>query len=414
MRTDDNMPIAYQLDCLGLACSLGVGKQQVLSRLLEGDRSGIIQRTGYLQDPSVPIPVAEVAIDIESDAYKLPDSMGRYESRNNRLLMLAYEQIRTEAKSAIQQFGPERVAIVLGTSTSGVSETENAFTSRKATSMLPEGYDYHRQEFGDPAQFLAEFLGIEGPHYCISTACSSGAKVFGSARRLLETGRADAVIVGGVDSLCRLTINGFQALESISKEPCVPFEQARDGINIGEGAALFLMTRSVQIEPQELYLLGVGESSDAYHISAPHPEGVGAIAAMQAALRDAKLSPSDIAYINAHGTATQQNDLVESKAINQVFGADVPTCSTKGMLGHTLGAAGALEAAICWLLLSEYNAAACMPFQVISGLLDSELEPINLVTTPGIPLAEGAILSNSFAFGGSNAALVIGRGNYVR
>ena len=414
MTMDNSLPTGYELDCLGLVCALGNSKQQVLSRLLQGDRSGMVKRAGYLPDQSQSVPVAEVPIDILSDQYALPASMGHFESRNNRLLQLAYDQIRTDVASVPERFGSARVAIVLGTSTSGVTETEGAFAKKLDSSELPSGYDYHRQEFGDPAQFLAQLLGVEGPQYCVSTACSSGAKVFGSARRLLETNRADAVIVGGVDSLCRLTVNGFQALESISSEPCVPFEQARDGINIGEAAALFVMTKSSHIAPDKVYLLGVGESSDAHHISAPHPDGVGAISAMESALRQAKLQAADIAYINAHGTATQQNDLVESKAINRVFGSSVPTSSTKGMLGHTLGAAGALEAAICWLLLSEYNAAGRMPYQALSGPLDSELDPINVVTSPDMPLSEGAILSNSFAFGGSNAALVIGRGRYVR
>ena len=226
------------------------------------------------------------------------------------------------------------------------------------------------KSLGDPAAFLSEYFHIKGVSYCVSTACSSGAKVFGSARRLLETNRCDAVIVGGVDSLCQLTVNGFSSLDSVSKGRCAPFEQGRDGINIGEAAALFLMTKSQQPSSDEICFLGIGESSDAHHISAPHPEGVGAIAAMEQALADAQLDPADIAYINAHGTATPQNDLVESKAINTVLGEQVPTSSTKGMLGHTLGAAGAIEAAICWLLLSKYNPSNALPFQKLSGDID--------------------------------------------
>jgi 3-oxoacyl-[acyl-carrier-protein] synthase-1 len=240
--------------------------------------------------------------------------------------------------------------------------------------------------------------------YTISTACSSSAKAFASAARLFAAGFCDAAIVGGVDSLCLLTLNGFDALESLSPERCNPFSANRRGINIGEGACVFVVSR----RPSAIRLCGVGESSDGYHISAPDPSGRGAEAAIRAALADAGAHPGDVGYVNLHGTATPKNDEMESEVMARVFGLDVPCGSTKSLIGHTLGAAGAQELGLCWLLLGDVNAARRLPAHGWDGVRDSRVPPINLVGA-GASFEREVFVSNSFAFGGSNAALAIGR-----
>jgi 3-oxoacyl-[acyl-carrier-protein] synthase-1 len=252
---------------------------------------------------------------------------------------------------------------------------------------------------------LAACLNISGPVYTLSTACSSSGKAFASARRLLNLGLCDAVIVGGADSLCRLTLDGFAALESISTGYCKPFGLHRDGINIGEAASLFVLSR----QPGPVQLLGIGASSDAYHFSAPDPAGTAVVRAMQQALADAGKTPDQIDYLNLHGTATVLNDAMESKAVNTVFGSQLPVSSSKGMTGHTLGAAAALELGFCWLLLGDNETGALIP-NINDDEPDTGLAPLNLIQ-------RGAILgrrinvcqSNSFAFGGNNLSIVVAR-----
>ncbi|MDX1695871.1 MAG: beta-ketoacyl-[acyl-carrier-protein] synthase family protein [Ketobacteraceae bacterium] len=402
----------YHLSALGVVCALGYGKENVLEGLLKGDQSGLVPRAGLLPD-------REAYVGAVSDAFLadqvFPASLQPWDSRNNRLLLAAFQEIATEVEAAVQRFGRARIGIVLGTSTSGVEETEKALRLKEPQGHWPEGYDYARQEFGDPAAFLARYLGTGAPAYCISTACSSSAKAFGSAGRLLDTGLCDAVIVGGVDSLCQLTLNGFASLESLSRSYCAPFSKDRDGINIGEAAALFLMTRPPAGGGKGICVLGVGESSDAYHISAPHPEGQGAKSAMRSALQQAGITADQVAYINLHGTATPQNDAMESKAVLEVLGSGVAASSTKSLTGHTLGAAGALETAFCWLLLSDYNTRRCLPPQITRGEIDDSLPALNLVgiASPPGPLAQGVMMSNSFAFGGSNASVILATGQYL-
>ncbi|MGZ4960458.1 MAG: beta-ketoacyl synthase N-terminal-like domain-containing protein, partial [Methylomonas sp.] len=246
---------------------------------------------------------------------------------------------------------------------------------------------------------------IQGPAYTISTTCSSSANALASARRLLRLGVCDAVVVGGADALCGTTLQGFSSLAAVSSTHCNPFSKNRDGTIIGEGAALFLMSK----RPSPIALLGVGASSDAYHISAPRPDGSGAFLAMQAALQDAGLPPEEINYINLHGTATPQNDAMESRAVGRLFGGNTPCGSSKPVTGHCLGAAGAIEAGLCWLLLSELNLEKQLPPHLWDGEADPELEPLDFV-----PLANDGpnslqyCLSNSFSFGGNNVSLLIG------
>lgn len=403
----------YRLSAMGAICALGNDHQAILSGLLSGDQSGITRKQNLLLTGDVYVGAVP---DGKFADQQIPESLRCYDSRNNRLLLAAYQQIAPQVASVVAAVGSDRIGIVLGTSTSGVAESEQALALKHNSGNWPEGYHYGLQEFADPALFLADLLDLNGPAYSISTACSSSAKVFGSARRLIEAGLCDAVLVGGVDSLCRLTVNGFAALESIAKTYCSPFSEQRDGINIGEAAALFLVTAETSVVANDIYFLGMGESSDAHHISAPHPEGLGAAAAMEAALRDAQVAANDVAYINLHGTGTPQNDAMESKAVARVLGSQVPASSTKAITGHTLGAAGALEAAFGWLLLSDLNEDKQLPPQVTRGNIDTSLAPLNLVGQKNsqAALGKGVYMSNSFAFGGSNASLILAAGDFIK
>lgn len=394
----------YGLTALGLVNALGNNKNQVLENLLQGESPGMISEAGWI--PGVEVLTAQVQGTLASidhcENNNDEQEQQLHQSRNNQLLLSALKQIEQPVAQAIKRYGRDRVGIVIGSSTSGIAEGERALACETA----PTEYHYRQQEIGAPALFLAQQLNIESIAYTVSTACSSSTKAFASARNLLMMNICDAVIVGGADSLCKLTVNGFTALQSVSPSRCKPFSKNRDGITIGEGAALFLMEK----EPAAINLLGVGESADAHHISAPHPEGDGAAAAMQAALDDAGLQASDINYLNLHGTATIKNDEMESKAVNRVLGNHVACSSTKPLIGHTLGAAGASEIALCWLLLSQPSPTAMLPSQVWDGELDPELADIDLLTQDRTFEFDGPhrMMSNSFAFGGSNASIIIG------
>jgi 3-oxoacyl-[acyl-carrier-protein] synthase-1 len=388
------------LNALGLLCALGEGKQAVADALFAGDASGMRAEDDWVTGRRITVGAVRTA---------LPDMPAGFEpshSRNNQLLLAAARQIEPELRAAIARFGATRVGLVLGTSTSGIHEASQSIARFVREGELPPEYDYAQQEMAAPATFLADWLELTGPVYCQSTACTSSARALLSAHRLLQQGLCDAVICGGVDSLCRLTLNGFSALEAVSAEPCNPFSVNRHGINIGEGAALFLMTR----EASPIAFLGGGASSDAHHISAPHPEGLGARTAMEKALASACLDATDIDYLNLHGTATAHNDAMESQAVRGLFPAGVACSSTKPLTGHTLGAAGALEAAFCWLALSEHNRDGLLPPHLWDGQADPALAPLELVGAGDrLTRTEGRrLMSNSFAFGGNNVALILG------
>ncbi len=364
----------------GLISALGEGVDASAEALLAWQAKGSTPLTRHNQallDGRL-TPVGRV----EGELPAIPAALAPYASRNNQLLLAALAQIRHALGEALATFGPARVGLVLGTSTAGIGEAELAVAAARRGEAVPR------------------HLGLEGPAYTLSTACSSSARAFISGQRMLAAGLVDAVLVGGADSLCGLTLNGFDSLESLSGTLCQPFDNGRQGINIGEGAALFLLSR----QPAPLALLGVGESSDAWHISAPHPDGVGAEAAMGMALAQAGLTPEQVGYINLHGTATRLNDAMESQAVYRLFGDRVPCSSTKPLTGHVLGAAGAIEAALACLLLER--ALPLPPQRVMTG--DPALAPIRLVSGT-TPLATPRILSNSFAFGGNNVSLLFGK-----
>ncbi|MFB0711799.1 beta-ketoacyl-[acyl-carrier-protein] synthase family protein [Buttiauxella noackiae] len=383
------------LSAAGMVNALGNNLDEIAANLQANTAPGMGPDTdGWLQQ-------GECWVGrINGELPEIAPEMARYNSRNNRLLLAALAQIRPQVDDAIARYGNERVAVILGTSTSGLDEGDR-MVSGSHEGTPPASYYYGQQELGDPSRFLSDYLQLFGPALTISTACSSSARAIITGKRLIESGMVDAAIVGGADTLSRMPINGFNSLESLSDVRCKPFSAERNGITIGEAGALILLTK----EPGKVCLLGVGESSDAWHMSAPHPEGVGAIRAIEMALREAKLAATDIGYINMHGTATRLNDEIEAKVVNQLFGESVPASSTKHLTGHTLGAAGACEAVLCYLLLERDLLLPAQDFT--DAHQDMSLAACGLLTAPQ-PFLKPIILSNSFAFGGNNACLIFG------
>ena len=347
---------------------------------------------------------------VRAPLVNIPQQWGKYSCRNNALALTTYLQLEAKVQECISKFGAFRVGVVLGTSTSGIASTEQGLRVYRQTGAFPEEYDYSQHEMNSVSDFIAAYAGITGPTYTISTACSSSGKVFATGKALLEMGLCDAVLVGGADSLCELTLNGFSSLGLLSDEISNPMSKNRKGLNIGEGAGLFLLEKS----EGGVQLLGVGESSDAHHMSAPDPEGNGAILAIWDALNKANLSPEGIHYINLHGTGTRLNDEIEARAMHRVFSKLPPCSSTKPLTGHCLGASSAIEAGICWLLLSRSHKneePICFPPHWWDGEVD-ETFPTLPLTTPGQSIsAKGMVtfMSCSFAFGGNNVALIMGR-----
>jgi 3-oxoacyl-[acyl-carrier-protein] synthase I len=381
---------------------IGHGLQETLATMREG-------RTGL-----APCKFETVELDTHIgevtgvDTERLPDDLGNFNCRNNRLAQLGLRQdgFLAAVEELARRWGPGRVGVFLGTSTSGILETELAYRRRNpATGALPDDFNYRGTHNSfSVADFARRQLGLKGPAVVVSSACSSSAKVFGSARRMMEAGLIDAALVGGVDSLCLTTLYGFHSLQLVSHLPCRPFDTARDGISIGEAAAFALLERAPEnLDADAVMLLGIGESSDAYHMSSPHPDGRGAKAAMLQALDTAGLQAADIDYINLHGTGTPSNDNAEARAVAAVLGSEVPASSTKGATGHTLGAAGALEAVICGLVLQH----GFMPAGLNTTAVDPSLGVRYLLENRHGKV--GRVMSNSFGFGGSNCSLILGR-----
>jgi 3-oxoacyl-[acyl-carrier-protein] synthase I len=342
------------------------------------------------------------------DDSPLPPELGEFECRNNRLarLALAQDGFAAAVADCAARAGAARIGLWLGTSTSGILETELAYRRRDpASGALPADFRYRgAHNTFSVAAFVRRALALEGPAAVISSACSSSAKVFASAQRAIAAGLVDAAVVGGVDTLCLTTLYGFHSLQLVARGPCRPFDAARDGISIGEAAAFALLERpGARPRPDTVLLLGCGESSDAWHMSSPHPEGRGARAAMERALAAAGLGAAAIDYLNFHGTGTPSNDAAEARAVAALLGANIPGSSTKGATGHTLGAAGALEAVICALALRH----GFMPGGVNTSAIDSALGVSYLLENRPARLKH--VMSNSFGFGGSNCSLVFGR-----
>jgi 3-oxoacyl-[acyl-carrier-protein] synthase I len=380
---------------------IGGGVAATFASLLQ-QRSGL-QRCEF-ETVSIDTHIGEVP---RIDAQRLPAALQKFDCRNNRLAELALRQdgFFEAVQAAASRWGRGRVGVFIGTSTAGILQTELAYRARDPVSgALPEDFQYGPTHNSfSVADYIRQRCRLEGPAAAVSSACASSAKVFGSAQRMIRAGLIDAALVGGTDSLCLTTLYGFHSLQLSSPAPCRPFDVARDGISIGEAAAFALLQRAPDdLDADAVLLCGVGESSDAYHMSAPHPEGLGARRAMENALRAAALEPGDIDYINLHGTGTPTNDRSESQAITSLFGPTTPCSSTKGATGHTLGAAGALEAVICALAIKN----GLMPGGVHTSRVDPTLTAHYIKENRRSAVTR--VLSNSFGFGGTNCSLIFG------
>jgi len=388
-------PVPAAITAVAVCNALGITRSEVTQALREG-RSGLGPTT-----IDVPFPTAVGAIGAALPP--LPEALSPWTTRTAQLAQLLLRDMEPSLARLRERVRPERIAIVLGTSTAGADVTEDAYRVYVQTSKLPAGYDLWRHHtYGAILRVVSELSFAKGPGWVVSTACTSSAKPLATAQRLLDSGLADAVIAGGIDTLCGMTLRGFHCLDALAPSPCKPFSAQRNGISIGEGGALLLIERLSETQSEPLARLeAVGESSDAYHISAPHPEGLGAEAAMARALSMAGVLPSDVDHVNAHGTGTRLNDSAEAKAIARLLGNDVPVVSTKGYTGHMLGGAGACEAVFGVIALQE-------------GWIPPSLgaEPIDPAISIRIPttLTQGEfrrVLSNSFAFGGNNVSVLL-------
>ncbi|UCE90428.1 MAG: beta-ketoacyl-[acyl-carrier-protein] synthase family protein [Pseudomonadota bacterium] len=371
------------------------------STALRDGRGGL--RACDFEDASLPTWIGRVD-GIEQSP--LPERLAEYECRNNRLaqLVLLQDGFSETVAAARARYGADRIGVFIGTSTSGIRQTEIAYRERnREHNELPAHFRFrYTQNIFSVGDFTRRFLELTGPAMVVSTACSSSAKVFAAAWRHIQAGLCDAAIVGGVDSLCLTTLYGFNSLQLVSSSPCRPWDAQRDGINIGEAGG-FALLEPPQPGATAVQLAGYGESSDAYHMSTPHPEGTGAILAMHHALDAAQLAPQAIDYINLHGTATASNDAAEDRAVTELFGTQTPCSSTKGWTGHTLGAAGILESVFCFIAL-EYG--------VLPATLNLQhKDPALHANVLDAPMEHDVqrVMTNSFGFGGTNCSLIFAR-----
>ncbi|MFY9341019.1 MAG: beta-ketoacyl-ACP synthase [Planctomycetota bacterium] len=375
-----------------IASALGSNRAEHLAALAAG-------RTGLGPPPfALPFQTAVGALPFEPP--ELTGPLTQWSTRLARMIAHLVQDLDEPLRRARARWRPERIGILMGTSTAGAESTERAYQAFVATGRFPDRYDFLRQHtFGASLHVVAELTGARGPAWMVSTACTSGAKPLASAARLIAAGMLDAAVVGGVDTLCTMTLHGFESLQALDRVPCRPFHKDRLGISIGEGGALMLLERDGD---GRVLIESVGETSDAYHISAPHPEGHGAEAAMREALAFAGRRPEDVDHVNAHGTGTRLNDTAEAKAIARVFAQPLPVISTKSYTGHTLAAAGAIEAVFAALAIEE----GFLPPSLHADPLDPEVK-LNVPTS----VTRGRfrhVLSNSFAFGGNNVSVLVG------
>jgi 3-oxoacyl-[acyl-carrier-protein] synthase-1 len=384
-----------------IASSAGIGLDST-AQALDAMRSGLAACA--FETVRLDTFVGQIADDLLAPVRA---DLAEFDCRNNRIAQLCLRQdgFDQTVMAAREKYGPARIGVFVGTSTSGILETELAYRRRDPSGALPADFRYATtHNTYSVAWFVQSYFGLTGPSMAVSTACSSSAKAFGSAARMIAAGLCDAALVGGVDSLCLTTLYGFGSLGLLSPVGCRPFDADRDGISIGEGAGMVLLEKKAGGRTGDsIALLGIGESSDAYHMSTPHPEGLGARMAMEQALTSAGLSPAAIDYINLHGTGTRSNDAAEDKAVCAVFGKDTPCSSTKGWTGHTLGACGAIDAIICALAIERgfmpgsVNTRTVDPGLGLRYLLDNRREPLDIA------------MSNAFGFGGTNCSLLLGR-----
>lgn len=380
-------------------CATGVGNEALYTALLANET-----KLGQLSlfDIAFTTPVGEVVTELP----EISPELEIYNSRNARMALAALnnpeDKLRVSVEQAKKRYGGNRIGVIIGTSTSGLYETEAAYCQLVEQGHMPN--DFHfltRHAYQATPRFLQLELGLSGPCFAISTACSSGAKAIAAGQRMIANNICDAVLVGGVDTLCRLTLRGFYSLDLVSPTPCRPMDKNRNGINIGEGAGLLLLEKPDAANSHYPQVLSVGESSDAYHMSSPHPEGRGASLAMNKALQQAGLHASEIDYLNLHATATPINDNVEAKAITTVFGDSLPVSGSKGITGHTLGAAGALEAIIALLALEHQFIPGTCGLREIDQACRCQV-----IKEPIMQQPLKTVMSNSFGFGGNNASMI--------
>ena len=373
---------------------LGRGRDAHVDAMRDG-RSGLTA----CDFPGVEVPchIGRVA-GIEDELF--PAGLAAYDNRASRLAAaaLACEEFDAKVAAARERWGASRVGVVLGTSTSGIERLEQVYRARADGAPLDPGYSMrHHNDYHAVTSFLIEHLGLEGPGYTVSTACSSSAKAIVDGMQLIRAGLCDAVLVGGVDSLCLTSLYGFDALELVSRGPCRPFDAGRDGLSIGEGAAFMLLER----DSPGPRISGYGESSDAVSMSTPPEDGAGAAAAMRQALGRSRLSAGEVDLVKLHGTATPANDSAEAAAVASVFGPSVRAASLKGLIGHSLGAAGAVEAVMCLDAMEAGFLPTC------AGLGKPDHDLAIGVLGRSEPRAARHVLCNAFGFGGSNCALVL-------
>ena len=395
------MTSAVTVTAITCVSAFGQGMAALKEALVAG-RSGLVAFDGA--DAPLQTYVGQIS---GNEDVVMPLGFEKFDCRNNRLAEMALGQdgfVETVG-AAIQRYGADRVAVILGTSTSGIGSTEAAYQHFSAHGALPSHFDFaYTQELASLSAFVAKRLGVLGPAYTISTACSSSTRSFTEGARLIASGLCDAVIAGGVDSLCETSVRGFNSLQLLSPTPCRPNDRDRDGISIGEAGGFALLERvGTSTTDSNVVLAGYGESSDAYHMSSPHPDGAGAIAAMTAALKMAGLRPNDIGYVNMHGTGSLYNDQVEDAAITAVLGTRTPCSSTKGYGGHTLGAAGILEAAISIIALQGSFAPSNLNLSTLDPSFKSRvISQVEDIETPHV-------MTNNFGFGGNNCVLIFSK-----
>lgn len=375
-----------------VACGMGKSTADVRRALKEG-------RAGLSPCP-LDVPFSTACGAVRGELPVMPSAWRRWDTRTARLALLGLVDIESDIARVVAKYGAARVGLFVGTSTGGIAETEAMYSRFRDSGVVNDGYDYRAQhEFFAFTDVVRGVTGVRGPRIVVSTACSSGGKVFGSARRMIDAGLIDAALVGGVDSLCRTTVRGFHSLGVMDPNACRPFAKDRAGMNVGEGVAFLVLEREGNAKAR---FLGIGETSDAHDMASPAPDGRGARDAMAHAIAEAGLAAADIDYVNAHGTATRRNDSAESAAIHALLGASVPVSSTKAYTGHTLAAAGAIEAVFAIMAIEE----SFVPSNLTIGELDPELH-VN-VAGARIDGPVRHVLSNSLAFGGSNVSLLFG------
>ena len=386
------------LHCPTCVSALGLGLEETARALLSQKAMPLDRYEGISGAETVSYGIVKQCPDIDAPADYLL-------TRTNRLIRLCLDATPAIGQY-LKHFDADRIAVVLGASTSGMREIELGIEACQKTGELPAEFSADALNLCDPAVFVADALGVRGPVFTVSNACASGAMALQTAAEMIRAEMVDAVVTGGIDGFSQFTTHGFTSLGAMSDEQCSPFAENRHGINLGEGGALLVLSK----EPSEVKLAGWASSCDAHHASAPEPEGFQASQAMLKALEKAELAPKEIDFVSAHGTATVLNDAMESKAIARVFGSGTPVASLKGLTGHTLAGAGALQAAFAWIVLAM-NPEGKLPVNAMTAGKDPTLAQIDLVTEPRkLNRAIKAVMGNAFAFGGSNSVLIFQSG----